>query len=169
MARKTSTTAANSASMEISFHQSKERPAVRYVSATTVCEEALQNSRWLGLYWSAGGQVQRENVTKDLPSLNPSEFPLQVFDLEIDGQDLRNGWEWVGALERSGARAGTREAVVELRHQVRPITIKMVTRLDGTPFFARAGWRSWAERRCSGWRGATTRAVSPTVWGGRAF
>lgn len=122
---------------EISFNRSGKRECARYVSSTTVCEEVLQDSRWIGLYWSASGQVQRENIAAGLPGLNPGEFPLHAFDLEIDGQDLRNCWEWVGASERSGERPGTREAVVELRHQVRPVTVKVVTRLDGTPFLAR--------------------------------
>ena len=136
MAKKTSTPFAKPANTEISFYKSKDRPTARQVSATSVCEEALQNTRWIGLYRSASGQVQRENVTAELPGIKTLEIPLHAFDLEIDGQDLRHGWEWVGASERNGER-GTRESVVELRHRLRAITVKIVTRLDGTPFFAR--------------------------------
>jgi alpha-galactosidase len=121
---------------EISFYKSGERQAARYVSAATVYEEALQDSRWIGLYWSASGQVQRENITSGMPGFNPLELPLHTFDIEIDGQDLRNRWELASTSERIG-KYGTREAVVELRHQLRPVTIKVVTRLDGTPFLAR--------------------------------
>ena len=66
---------------EISFQKSGPRDTARYVSATTVCEEALQDSRWIGLYWSASGQVQRENVVTGLPGLKPLEFPLHAFEL----------------------------------------------------------------------------------------
>jgi len=122
---------------EVFFGKSGERPVARYVSATTVREEALDHGRLIGLYWSASGQVQRENLTAGLPGLNPLEFPLHTFDLEIDGQDLRNCWEYVSAVERPGQRPNTREAVVTLRHEVRPVTVKVVTRLDGTPFMVR--------------------------------
>ena len=143
----------------ISFQKSGPRDTARYVSATTVCEEALQDSRWIGLYWSASGQVQRENVVTGLPGLKPLEFPLHAFELEIDGQDLRNQWELVSSTERPGVRAGTREAVVELRHLVRPVTVKVITCLDGTPFLARrleitnTGTAPAALSRVSPWAG----------------
>ncbi len=121
----------------ISFHQSAGRPAARYVSGSTVYEEALEYGRWIGLYWSAGGQVQRENVVAHLPGLDPLAYPLHTFELEIDGQSLHNRWEWAGSGQRPGRKPGTVEAYVELRHQVRPITLRVVTRLDGTPILAR--------------------------------
>ena len=122
---------------EISFHKSGQRPTARYVSASTVFEEALEHGRWIGLYWSASGQVQREITTAGLPGLDSLAMPLHTFELEMDGQSLHNRWEWVGASQRAGARQGTAESVVELRHQVRPVAVKVVTRLDGTPFLAR--------------------------------
>ena len=160
-----------SAGAEVAFHQAGNRPTARYVSATTVCEEALQHGRWIGLYWSAGGQVQRENITAALPGMNPSEFPLHAFDLEIDGQDLRNRWEWVGASERSGERPGTREAVVELRHQVRPVTVRVITRLDGTAFLVRrlevtnTGSAPAALSRVSPWSGMLWSWRRENQWG----
>jgi alpha-galactosidase len=122
--------------MPIQFHSLDSRPTGRYVSATTVYEEALEHTRLVGIYWSASGQVQRENVAVGLPDLDSRVMPIHTFDLEIDGQLLHDGWEWVGAMERQG-KSGTREGVVELRHQVRPVTIKVVTRLDDTPFLVR--------------------------------
>ncbi len=157
---------------EISFHKSGNRETARYVSSTTVCEEALQQTRWIGLYWSASGQVQRENVATSLPGLNPSEFPLHAFDLEIDGQDLRNCWESTGSKERNGERPGTREALVELRHLIRPVTVRIITRLDGTPFLARhleiinTGKAPAALSRVSPWSGLLwTWGTSTHHWG----
>jgi alpha-galactosidase len=121
----------------ISFHQSGERPVARYVSGSTVYEEALEHGRWIGLYWSAGGQVQRENVTARLPGLDSLAHPVHAFELEIDGQSLHNRWEWSGAGQRPGRKPGTVEAWVELRHQVRPVVLRIVTRLDGSPILAR--------------------------------
>ena len=121
---------------EIAFPQI-DRPGARYVSSTTVCEEALDRTRWIGLYWSASGQVQRENITNGLPGLNSLEFPLHAFDIEVDGQDLRNRWDFVEAEERAGKRPGTRASVVKLKHQVRPVKVAVVTQLDGSPILAR--------------------------------
>ena len=86
----------------IHFHQSGPRPAARYVSGTGVHEECLDHGRWIGLYWSASGQVQRENITADLPGFSPLQLPLHAFDLEIDGQDLRNRWELVSTIGARG-------------------------------------------------------------------
>ncbi|MCL5995452.1 MAG: alpha-galactosidase [Chloroflexi bacterium] len=153
--------------IELGFHPLGDMHVARYVSGTLVREEALAHGRMIGLYWSATGQVQRENVTATLmeqdnfgiPKLDPLAQPLAVFELEIDGQLLHNRWEWVGAAERTGARLGTAEAVIELRHRVRPITVKVVTRLDGSPVLAR-----WLEITNTGQAPAALSHVSP--WSG---
>jgi len=44
-------------------------------------------------------------------------FPNNSFELEIDGQSLQTGWEWVSASQRKGERTNTIEAVVELKHK----------------------------------------------------
>jgi alpha-galactosidase len=123
--------------MNIHFHNLEKRPTARYISSTTVREEALQEGRLIGLYWSAGGQVVQEYLAKDLPGIDPLVLPLQVFHLEIDGQSLSDHWQWHSAGERESAASGLKEAVIELRHQIRPIAVKVVTRLDGTPFLTR--------------------------------
>lgn len=122
---------------QISFYQSGTRQAARFVSGEAVYEEALEHGRLIGVYWSASGQAQRENTAAGLPGLDSRSRPLHTFELEIDGQSLHNRWDWVGASQRPGEREGTTEAVVELRHQVRPVTVKVVTRLDDSPIFAR--------------------------------
>jgi len=122
---------------EISFYKSGTRDAARYVSADTVYEEALEFGRWIGLYWSASGQVQRENTSADLPGLDSLQRPIHTFELEIDGQSVNDQWEWVNAFQRPGERTDTVEAVVELRHKVRALGLKVVTRLDGSPILVR--------------------------------
>jgi len=137
--------------VEITFYTTNGRNTARYVSDTTVREEALEHGRLIGLYWSAGGQIQYENVTINgdlpgspaksidgiFPGLDSLAKPLHVFDLEIDGQLLHNHWKWISASKRKGERSGTIEAVVELAHQIRPISVKIVTRLDGSPVLTR--------------------------------
>jgi len=126
---------------EVSSYESAKRPTVRLVSNTTVYEEALEHGRLIGLYWSATGQVQRENMAARLPQVNwkldSLRHPLHTFELEIDCQSLHNRWDWIGSSTRAGKRDGTTEAVVELRHQVRPVSLKVVTRLDGTSVLVR--------------------------------
>ncbi|MEI6914452.1 MAG: glycoside hydrolase family 36 protein [Armatimonadota bacterium] len=139
-----------------------ERPTARYVSGTMVCEEALENGRLIGVYWSATGQVQRENVTARLPGLDSLAMPLNVFEMDIDGQSLHNRWDWVGAYERKSAKAGTVEAVVELKHQVRPVRLKVVTRLDGSSVLVR-----WLEITNTGTVPSALSRVSP--WSGRLW
>jgi len=137
--------------VEVKFYQSENRPAARYFSDTTVYEECLQDGRLIGLYWSSGSNVQRtEWFSNSKPGKfvsgqagpaykkpNPMRLPLNTFELEIDGQGFHNQWEWVSASTRAGAVAGTEEAVVTLRHKVRPVELNVVTRLDGTPVIAR--------------------------------
>ena len=123
--------------IEISFHTSGGRQKARYVSGDAVYEEALEHGRWIGLYWSASGQVQRENTTSGLPGLDSLRTPLHAFELEIDGQTMNNRWDLVSASQQPGERPETTEAVVELRHQLRPVTVKVVTRLDGSPVLVR--------------------------------
>lgn len=122
----------------ISFIKSGDRPAVIFTSGTTVYEEALDNGQLVGLYWSASSYVQRENVTGKMPMNNNwKNYPNNSFELEIDGQSLDNGWEWISASQRKGERPNTIEAVVELKHKYRPVSLKIITRLDGSPILVR--------------------------------
>lgn len=147
------------ASIDIAFHDAGHRPTARYVSAAAVCEEALEHGRWIGLYWSATGHVHRENVIPGLPGLDSLRRPLHAFELEIDGQSLHNRWDLIESSRRPGKRPGTSEAVVALKHQVRPVKVKVVTRLDGSPVFAR-----YLEITNTGKAAAALGSVSP--WSG---
>ena len=143
----------------VQFYKREGHDAARYVSETTVREEILHHGRLIGLYWSAAGEVLRQvgpGRGKQSLALDPVVFPVEAFELEVDGQLLLNHWEWIGAHERPGAVAGTVEAVVELRHEVRPVTVSVVTRLDGTPILAR-----WLEITNTGGAPAALSAVSP--------
>ncbi|MFC5404203.1 glycoside hydrolase family 36 protein [Cohnella soli] len=133
-------------SKQIKFYSSDERPTARYVTGTTVFEECLQNGRWIQLYRSSSGQVQRENVIRQLPMkdmvfelkpYDPQVYPLDAFRLVVDGQSLHNEWTLADCFQRPGARKGTEEAVVKLTHRIRPVTVQVVTTLDGTPVVAR--------------------------------
>jgi len=126
--------------IELRFYKRGGLDAVRYVSDTTVYEEVLEHGRLVGLYWSASGQVLREvgpGRGEHKLTLDALVYPAEAFDLEVNGQRLHNRWEWIHAYERPGARPGTVEGVVELRHQVRPVSVRVITRLDGSPILVR--------------------------------
>lgn len=145
---------------EISFHKNGTHDAARYVSDTTVYEEALDHGRLIGLYWSATGHVHRENVaTNLLTKLNSLTRPFHAFELEMDGQSLHNRWDWVGTTRRPGRKANTEESVVELKHQVRPVSLKVVTRVDGSAILVR-----YLEITNTGTAPAALASVSP--WAG---
>jgi len=145
--------------IDIKYHHAGDRPTARYVSDTAVYEEALEQGRWIGLYWSATGHIHRENVVPGLPGLDALRRPVHAFEMEIDGQSLHNHWELAGSTQRAGQRPGTTEAVVTLTHQVRPVTVNVVTRLDGTPMLAR-----YLEITNTGAAPAALGAISP--WSG---
>ena len=119
---------------------------MRYVSNTTVYEECLQNGRFIQLYRSSSGQEQRENILNNLPAkdlvyeskkYDPMVYPINTFKLEIDGQSLHNQWSWVESSTRPGKHERTEEAVIKLTHKIRPITVDVVTCLDGTSVLTR--------------------------------
>ncbi len=147
------------ANIAVQFYEREGDRAARYVSETTVREEVLHHGRLITLYWSAVGEVLREvgpgRGKQDL-ALDPVIYRVEAFELEIDGQLLHNRWQWANAYERPGARPGTLEAVVELRHAVRPVAVRVVTRLDGTPILAR-----WLEITNTGTAPAALARVSP--------
>ncbi len=110
-------------------------PIVRYSSGLTVYEEGLVNGRLVGRYWSAAGRIKPD---LDIPPTleATADLPVTAFHLEIDGQALDNHWDWVGVQEIPDQRGG-KHLAVELKHRVRPVTVKAHTRLDGTPVMTR--------------------------------
>jgi alpha-galactosidase len=145
--------------IELDFFERAGLNAARYVSDTTVREEVLESGRLLGLYWSGSGQILREvgpGRGKHSILLDSLIYPNEVFELEIDGQLLHNRWDWHVAYERPGSKPGTVEGVIELRHQLRPVTVKVVTRLDGSPILVR-----WLEITNTGSAPAALASVSP--------
>ena len=67
---------------------------------------------------------------------DPAKHPApQAFWVELDGQLLRSHWEWGGCKQHRDDKG--LEAVVELRHTVRPVVVRVHTLLDGTPVLTR--------------------------------
>ncbi|MFA6291981.1 MAG: alpha-galactosidase, partial [Victivallales bacterium] len=127
----------NSASTEWSdvLFVDKPEPTISYRSGLAVYEESLINGRFVGRGWNGSGAVNFYDGR-----INPSEHPTsQAFWLEIDGQLLASDWSLAGFEKDECGKdspAGI-HAVVTLRHNIRPVTVKVHTKLDGTPVITR--------------------------------
>ena len=133
-------------------------PGGNYTSGLTIYDEALIDGRLIGRYWSGVGFKKPEkDISKDIESTYG--YQIQAFDLEIDGQALHLGWKWVRAYEENSNDSNIRHAVIELSHQVRPVNIKVHTRLDGTPFMVR-----WLEITNTSDKASALSSISP--WSG---
>ena len=129
-------------------------PWARYTSGLTLYEESLVDSRWVGRNWSPIGRI-------DQPMPIGGELILDsAFRLEIDGESLHRGWEFVEAQEAPAERAGQRHMVVSLRHGWRPVEVAVHTVVDGSPVLTR-----WLEITNTADRPAALTGVS--VWSGR--
>ena len=128
-------------------------PTVSYRSGMDVYEESLAGGSFVGRGWNASGAVSFYDGRID-PAGHPTP---QAFWLEIDGQALTHDWQWVG-VETTTDDAGSHTAIT-LRHGVRPVTVKVHTRLDGTAIFTR-----WLEVSNTGSAAAALAAVA--CWSG---
>ena len=136
-------------------------PLVRFDTGLVVYEEALINGQYLGATWSAMGRPKpREWIWHELSGGAISTRPLRrrqhAFQLQVDGQNLTDRWQWVDGQDVTTADSDCRECVVTLRHALRPVTVKVHTRLDDTAFLVR-----WLEITNTGDRPAAIAEVFP--------
>ena len=129
-------------------------PTSSYRTGMAVYEESLRKGSFVGRGWNAAGLVNFYDGR-----INPDEHPMpQAFWLEVDGQLLATDWKWIGC-EEIPAAAGERHVVIALEHAVRPVSVKVHTKLDGTAIIAR-----WLEVTNTGTQPAALSAASS--WSG---
>lgn len=134
-------------------------PWVRMDADRFVWEEVLFEGNYLAVHFSAMGRVQsRENIYQKLTRKRFLADHLFAFELEVDGQLLRDGWKW---RQSHAARTekGAEELIIELSCERPPITVGVHTLLDGTAFLTR-----WLEIRNDGERACRLSRVFP--WAG---
>ena len=107
-------------------------PTISYRTGWVVYEESLTKGQFVGRGWNGAGFVSFYDGRID-PAKHPKP---EAFWLEIDGQLLASDWQWVG-LEKKVTSPGSLEAIVTLKHNVRPVTVKVHTKLDGTAILTR--------------------------------
>ena len=116
-------------------------------------EESLVRGQFVSRGWNGAGFVNFYDGR-----LNPLDTQSpQAFWLEIDGQLLASDWEWV-SFEKTPVPGGL-HAVLTLAHKLRPVQVKVHTRLDGSAVLARwlevsnTGSRPAALARACSWSG----------------
>ncbi len=107
-------------------------PIVSYRTGWVVYEESLTKGQFVGRGWNGAGYVNFYDGR-----LKPDDYPMpEAFLLEIDGQLLATDWKW-GGLETTPSTDGNSQATITLEHQIRPVTVKVHTKLDGTAVLCR--------------------------------
>jgi alpha-galactosidase len=129
-------------------------PIVSYRTGWVVYEESLSKGQFVGRGWNGAGYVNFYDGR-----LNPDEYPMpEAFRLEIDGQLLATDWKWAG-LQKLPSAAGSAQTAITLEHGVRPVTVKVCTKLDGTAVITR-----WLEITNTGKQPSALAVASP--WSG---
>ena len=132
-------------------------PTISYRTGWVVYEESLTKGQFVGRGWNGAGFVNFYDGR-----INPLDHPApQAFWLEMDGQLLASDWQWAGLEKLPAAkdRPGDLHTVVTLKHAVRPVTVKVHTKLDGTAVLTR-----WLEVVNTGSQPAAISAAYP--WSG---
>ncbi|WP_158748804.1 alpha-galactosidase [Acidobacterium sp. S8] len=109
-----------------------DTPTISYRTNWVVYEESFMNGQLVGRGWNGAGFINFYDGR-----LNPGEYRApEAFRLEIDGQSLATDWKW-GGLEKTTTSEGFTQSTITLIHTVRPVTLKVHTKLDGTPIITR--------------------------------
>ena len=117
------------------YFQDGVNPVFCYRSGETVYEEQLYNGALISCGWNAAGYPL--NVLSGFPSrLDKRDFrePF-AFNVEIDGVSLDFGLEFAGYETEKTDKNET--AVLTLKSRVKPVLIRVITVLDGTPVITR--------------------------------
>jgi alpha-galactosidase len=141
-------------------------PGLYYRSGLVVYDEALINGRFVGRYWSTAGTIRPEHAIESQRAVFDL-LPTEAFSVRIDDAVLDRRWRWVTSYEGPEDRPGTRHFVIELAHQTNPITVKVHTSFDGSPFLVRR-----LEITNTGPRPVSLSAVAPfsgLLWSVRDF
>ena len=152
----------------IAFRHDPE-PAQIATSGLGIVVESLHGGRFGRRLFASQGFIGRNVIAAHgVPGFTPPdprsrELPFEAFDLEVDGQSLQGGWEWVDDRLEDAA-SGVAHAVIHLRSSRRPVEIEVHTLADGTGLFAR-----WLRITNTGDRPAALGRAAPwcgLLWGG---
>ncbi|GBF75710.1 alpha-galactosidase [Paenibacillus sp. 598K] len=107
-----------------------------YRTGMTVYNELFSGGQLMSGGWNGAGYRSNVITFPRIPRLDPDSFvEPHVFRLDVDGMSLDSHWRWVGS-EQQREQRGLR-VTIELRHELRPIVVRVHTLLDGTPILTR--------------------------------
>lgn len=141
---------------------------LHYRSGTTVYSESLRDGRLTSNGWNAAGFLPMAGAAPWSES-DHATAGIESFTLEIDGVLLADNWNLVRS--ETQLRGSGVEAVVALRHGVRPIDVAVHTALDGTAVLHRwltitnRGERIAAIARADPWSGVLWQRTEPEKTG----
>ena len=113
----------------LSGNQRSPLPIARNSRST---RESLIGGQLVARAWNGAGFINPWEDARLDPARHPTPFS---FWLEVDGHLLHSHWEW-GSLQQE-ERDGKLHVTIELRHGLRPVTVRVHMLLDGTPIFTR--------------------------------
>ena len=107
-------------------------PTISYRTGWAVYEESFTQGQFVGRGWNGAGFINFYDG-----QIDPAEYPMpEAFRLEIDGQSLVTDWQWRG-LEKSSSGEADLHIIVTLENAIRPVAVKIHTKLDGTAVLTR--------------------------------
>ncbi len=117
------------------YYQQSENPVFCYRSGLAVYEEALYNGALISRGWNAAGYPL--NVLTNCPSaFDKRRFAEPfVFNIEIDGQSVDFGLEFVDFIEEK-TNDNIKTCLI-LKSKIKPVQIKVHTLLDGSQMLSR--------------------------------
>lgn len=120
-------------------------PWIRADASQFIWEEAFYKGNYFAVHHSAIGRCQsKESIYS---KIEPGRFPkdhLLAFEVELDGELLRDGFEWKGE-QQCKSQESFEDLAVTLTFDSKPVTVTVHTRLDGSSFLKR-----WLEIRNEG-------------------
>lgn len=130
---------------------------VRYSANMNTYNECLYKGRYVAALRSVNGRSKvgwdgKWDGVEFIDNLI-GKHEVEAFLLEIDGQLLDSHWKWENGYFFEGDE---RHSVVELTHTVRPVRVKVHTKIDGSRFFER-----WLEITNEGDRPAALSKIYP--------
>jgi len=147
----------------ITMQQAPAFPRLRFDAGTFILEEALLDGNYVGLHYSAMGRpssLERMwgKYQRALKVIDRTH--LHAFQLEVNGQLLRDHWELESHETRAVGQA--EESLLVLRDAEWPVRVTVHTLLDGTAFLER-----WLEIENTGSESLAISALFP--WCGLLF
>ncbi len=128
-------------SIKSSTGEVRQYPMVRFDTGLTVYEEVLIDGQYFIANWSPMGRPKStEQIWQKLKGGVTLYRPLRrrqhSFQLELNGQLLVHHWKWINAEKQSISKKIS-ESVITLENELFPVSVKIHTQLDETPFLVR--------------------------------